>query len=370
MRYCISINRMKNIIFMLLLVLFIPGFSGAEEGRKKADEKKKGPPAAPVAVSDIVTGESEPTVEFVGTIRYPRVSKVASESDGLIVSTYYEEGETVKADQRLAQLSTDLLNASISGIKADYGQILVELEKAKKDFTRMNALYKRDTISESVFDEHFFRKKSFEKKVIALKASLDRMLLVKKKKEIKAPFDGIVIEKSVEKGEWVPSGGTVAVIAENSEVDIVVDVPETVLPFLTKGLVSDVSFLGTKAEPVEARFISVVPRGDISTRTFSIKLRLDNTYNLIEGMEARAHIPVGEKIKGLLVPRDSVIKKYGKNVVFTVSESKAKMVPVKITSYSAMMVGISGAGLSDGMKVIVKGNERVRNGQAVRIIEN
>ncbi len=364
MQHIISIRK---IILVMLLILLIPGFPAAEKAKEKADGKKKGPPPAPVAVSAIVTGESEPTAEFVGTICYPRVSEVASESEGLVISTHYEEGETVKAGQKLVQLSTDLLSASIRGTKADYGQVLVELEKAKKDFTRMDTLYKRESISESAFDEYLFKRKALEKKVISLKAFLDRMLLVKKKKGIKAPFDGIVIEKSVEKGEWVPLGGTVAVIADNREVDVVVDVPESVLPFLAKGLVSDVSFNGSKAE---ARFVNIVPRGDISTRTFSIKLRLENTGNLIEGMEARAHIPVGGKAKGLLVPRDSVIKKYGKNVVFTVSESKANMVPVKITGYSELMAGISGSGLSEGMKVIVKGNERVRNGQAVRIIEN
>ncbi|MCP3950787.1 MAG: efflux RND transporter periplasmic adaptor subunit [Desulfobacterales bacterium] len=357
----------RGLILVTLAVYLIGASVLAAEGKKKgAPAKKKGPPPAPVVVANVVSGESEPKAEFVGTIFYSHVCRVATESAGLITGTYYEEGETVKAGQKLVQLGVDLLDATIEGTRAGYEQVMVELARAQKDYKRMDALFREQSISEVVLDDHTFEKKGLVKKAAALKASLDRMLLVKRKKRINAPFGGIVIEKTVEKGEWTQTGGTVAVIADNTEVDILVDVPERLLSFLKKGRLLDVSFNGSKER---ARFINVVPRGDIATRTFSIKLRLKNTKSLIEGMEARAHIPVGEKTNGLLVPRDSVISKYGKNVVFTVSESKATMVPVKITGYTALMAGVSGKGLTEGMKVVIKGNERVRNGQRVRIME-
>ncbi|MDM8516033.1 efflux RND transporter periplasmic adaptor subunit [Desulfobacterales bacterium HSG16] len=357
--------RIMKTSFALALFFFISSFTAAKEDLSKTS-KKAPPPATPVVVADIVTGESEPKTQFVGTVYYSRVCKVASESEGLVTDTFYEEGETIKSDDKLVQLSTDLLDAAIIGTQASYEQTLIELTKAKKDYRRMNKLYKGKSISEVVFDDHLFKKKGLVKKVAALKASLDRMLLVKKKKRIDAPFSGIVIEKSVEKGEWVSAGGTVAVIADNSEVDVIIDVPGNTLPFLSKGCMLDVAFNGYKDQ---ARFINVIPRGDIATRTFSIKLRLKNSYDLIEGMEARAYIPTGKKTSGLLVPRDSVIMKYGKNVVFTVSDSKARMIPVKITGYKNLMASIEGAGLSTGMQVIIKGNERVRNGQNVKIID-
>ncbi len=357
---------MKNTIFIMLLIIYTPFVCLAQETAKEAPAKKKGPPPAPVVVSEITTGEFEPRAEFVGTIFYSHVSRVAAEFEGLVVDTYYEEGEMVRAGQKLVRLSSDMLDARIEGAKALYEEVMVSHEKAKKDYGRMDSLFKEESISEVILDEHFFKKKGFEKKALALRYTLDQMLLRKKKKVIKAPFDGVVIEKTVEKGEWIPPGGAAAVIAYNRDVDIVVDVPEYVLRHLEKGSMVDVSYNGSTET---ARFINVVPRGDIATRTFSIKLRLPNTDDLIEGMEARAHLPVAAKTNGLLAPRDAVVNKYGKNVVFTVTESGAKMTPVKVKGYIGLMAGIEGPGLTPGMKIVTKGNERIRNGQPLRIVE-
>jgi multidrug efflux pump subunit AcrA (membrane-fusion protein) len=60
-----------------------------------------------------------------------------------------------------------------------------------------------------------------------------------------------------------------------------------------------------------------------------------------------------------------VITVYGNTVVYTVNDSKAVMIPVRIAGYEKMNVGIHGNGLKEGMKVIVKGNERLRPGQPV-----
>jgi multidrug efflux pump subunit AcrA (membrane-fusion protein) len=75
-----------------------------------------------------------------------------------------------------------------------------------------------------------------------------------------------------------------------------------------------------------------------------------------------------EPRKSLVVPRDAVITVFGTPVVFVVVDSKAKTIPVKIIGYQGSMVGIEGEGLSGGMKLVVKGNERLRDDQIVTVI--
>jgi multidrug efflux pump subunit AcrA (membrane-fusion protein) len=41
------------------------------------------------------------------------------------------------------------------------------------------------------------------------------------------------------------------------------------------------------------------------------------------------------------------------------------MVPVKVIGYKGKTVGVESAQLSEGMKVVVKGNERLQDGQQV-----
>src|SRR5210317_156128 len=199
---------------------------------------------------------------------------------------------------------------------------------------------------------------------MSLKASMDRLLLEKKKKKILAPFDGIVVQKNAEKGEWVDNGGMVAVIADDSSVDIVVNVPAEMLKYLKPGKELAINIDNEKST---GRFLSFVPKGDVATRTFDVKIRLKNTTGLIEGMEARALIPSAEKMDGLKAPRDALLDRFGQNIVWLVKDSTAKMVPVQVTGYDGMFVGIVGAGLENGDMVVIKGNERLREGQAVTI---
>ncbi len=43
------------------------------------------------------------------------------------------------------------------------------------------------------------------------------------------------------------------------------------------------------------------------------------------------------------------------------------MIPVNIIGYQDQFVGVEGQGLAAGMQVVVKGNERLRNGQMVSL---
>jgi RND family efflux transporter MFP subunit len=354
----------RKITFAVLMVLALAGLLYAQEEKKKEGEKQgaQGPPPALVVVSDIVSGEVEPMAEFVGTVYYSRVSDVAAEVEGRVERVEFEEGDRVRKGRMLVQLGTDLLDSAIEGTRASYGQVLVELEKAEKDLNRFESLYREDSIAESVYDEHLFRKRGLERKAESIKAELDSMILQKKKKTIHSPFGGVVLEKAVEKGEWVSPGGKVAVVANDGLVDVVVDVPREVLLYLDKGRKVGIRSGGRE---LEGDFFSVIPRGDVATRTFSVKLRLENDAGLIEGMEASALLPAGEKSGGLLVPRDAVIPQFGMNVVFIVVDSAARMVPVQVTGYKEKMVGVQGPGLQEGMEVVVKGHERLMDGQPV-----
>ena len=359
----------KKTKLLLSLVCFIlllagTGFGAEEEKSKGAETKAQGPPPALVEVAQIIEGETEPMMEFVGTVYYARKSDVAAEVDGVVEQVFFEEGYKVKSGDTLAVLSSDILDTVIHATRADYELVLVELEQAKKQLQRREPLYKEGSVSESAYDEYYFKSKMLENRSLSLKASLDRLLLEKKKKEISAPFDGILVQKNVEKGEWVDDGGTVAVIADDSMVDIVVNVPAGILKYLEPGKNITLKNDSTK---FTGKFLSFVPKGDVATRTFDVKIRMQNSAGLIEGMEARALVPSAEKRTGLKVPRDALIDRFGQNVIWLAKDSAAKMVPVQVIGYDSMHVGVRGRGLEAGDMVIVKGNERLREGQPVRI---
>jgi len=360
-------KKTKLLLFMLCVSLLsaMSGFAAEEEKpNAKTQAKPQGPPPALVEVAQIVLGEAEPMVEFVGTVYYSRKSNLAAEVEGVVDQVFFEEGYRVKKGEPLVSLESNILDTVISGTQADYELVLVELEQAKKELKRREPLYEEGSVSESSYDEYFFKSKMLQSRAMSIKASMDRLMLEKKKKKIRAPFDSIVIKKNAEIGEWVKEGGMIAVVADDSIVDIVVNVPAGMLKYLEAGKKLTVK---SDSEKFTGEFFSFVPKGDVATRTFDVKIRLQNTKGLIEGMEARALVPSSEKREGLKVPRDAVIDQYGQNVIWLAKDSTAKMVPVQIIGYDGMFVGVSGAGLADGDMVVVKGNERLREGQPVRI---
>ncbi len=349
-----------------IIVLVASGLALAAPEEQKQEGRKKGPRPAVVNVAEITEGEVQPMNEYVGTVFYSQVSEVAAEVEGRVDRAGFDEGGRVGKGSPLVTLNSEILDARIASTGATYEQVKVELEKAQKDFGRIESLYREGSVSESLYDEYSFRVRGLKKRAAALSAELARLEIEKDKKTIRAPFGGVIIRKAVEVGEWVSAGEPVCTLARVSEVDVVVDVPAEVLRFLKPGDRVAVSGAGME---LGGTLRTYIPSGDVATRTFTVKIRLRNAAGLVEGMAARALLPSAARVKGLTVPRDAVIRKAGRDVIFVVGDGDvAKMVPVKVTGYHGLDAGVEGPGLGAGMLAVVKGNERIRDGQPLRVL--
>ena len=351
----------RSIRFLFLVGLVMGLFFSPLWGQ----EKPKGPPPANVSVSAVKTGMVAPQTEFIGTVFYQEVSDVASELSGLVEEVRFEEGQRIKKSQVLIKLGSDILNKRLLATSASYEQVLSELEIARIEFKRREKLFKTKAISEQSYDENRFRVKGIEKRASSLKAEVERIEIELQKKIIRAPFDGIVIKRQVDRGEWLAEGATVAILAKDDVVDIVADVSEEFVPFIQVGMPVKATINGNE---ISGSVVALVPRGDVATRTFPVKVRTPNTLALIEGMSARVVLPVGTARKTLVVPRDAVIAVFGQTVVYAVQDSKAQMIRVNVIGYQDLVAGVESERLAEGMQVVVKGNERLRDGQMVSIV--
>ena len=326
--------------------------------------KSQGMPPAPVVVSEVRRGMIAPESEFIGTVFYHEVSDVAAEVEGLVETVNFEEGRRVEKGRILVKLGSDLLIKNLEATQASYEQALFDLENSKVEFTRTENLFRENLVTESRYDDVRFRVKGLEKRAAALHAEVERLETMLQKKEIRSPFEGIVIRKHVDRGEWLSTGSTVATIAGDDLIDIIAEVPEQALKHLKQGTEVRIS---AGERQITGNITALVPKGEVSTRTFPVKIRAKNTGMLIEGMEARVTMPTGEREKTLTIHRDAVITAFGNTVVYVVNNSTARMVPVEVIGYQGMTAGVKAEGLQEGMKVVVKGNERLRDGQAVVI---
>jgi RND family efflux transporter MFP subunit len=325
-------------------------------------------PPANVVVSTVKAGTISPQEEFIGTVYYPEVSEVSAEVSGTVERIAFEEGQRAEKGELLVKLDSVLLEKDLQAKRASYEQSLSDLEKARKDFERTENLFKKRIVAQKEYDDQDFQVKSLEKKVAALKAAFEYLEIEIQKTLIRAPFSGVIITRHVARGEWLSPGKTVATIARDDVMDIIVEVPQQVATYVRRGMSVTVMVAG---ERKTGTVVALIPRGDIATRSFPVKVRVNNPNSLplFEGMEARVQLPVGRKINVLMVPRDAVLNLPGGMVVVVVEYARAEIVRVEAMGYQGMRVGIRSQKISQGMKVVVKGNERLRDGQPVSIIK-
>ena len=353
-------KMLHTLLILLILICASPAFLIAQNS-----EKEQMPPAN-VVVSKVTSGTIEPEQEFIGTVYYREVSDISAEVSGRAEIITFEEGQRIKDGETLVKLDSELLEKKLQAKEASYEETLLNLERAQNDLERIENLYKKKIVAEKEYDDQDYQVKGLEKKSAALKAEVEHLEIELKKTIITAPFYGVIIKRHIARGEWVSPGKIVATIARDDTVDIIVEVPEYVATYLTLGMTARVIVSGIKKSGI---IIAIIPKGDIATRTFPVKIRISKLSSIFEGMEARVRLPVGKKITSLLVPRDAVVNMSGKTMVFTVVDQKARIIPTQVVGYKGMKVGVNAQKISKGMKVVVKGNERLRNGQPVIIIK-
>jgi RND family efflux transporter MFP subunit len=178
-----------------------------------------------------------------------------------------------------------------------------------------------------------------------------------------------VLEKKTEVGEWLNEGGQVCTIAYTKEIDFISNVPQRILEWLKKDSIIEVS-INDKA--YSARLNAIIPQGDVATRTFPVRLRLSPEAEgvLYEGMKGFARFPAGQAQSCLMVSRDAVLTVRGDTIVYAVENGMALVHPVKVLGYAQDLAGVESPSLKPGMKVITKGNERLRPGQPVNPSES
>ncbi len=233
---------------------------------------------------------------------------------------------------------------------------------------------------------------------------------------IVAPFGGYVTEEYTEVGQWIAKGGPVVEIVElneeneENEVDIELPVLESHVAelkvrtrddrgaLLTRGtLTSSIEVAAYPGVPFEGDVVSVVPKADLNSRTFPVKVGVKNRSGsngplLKPGMFARVTLPVREVPGALMVPKDAlnlgegatsvwIIRKaadfqeskLGQPVLILVTTGEEDGGSIEVERLESDVKELLESGEEDllrpGQLVIIEGNERINPKLPVRVVE-
>ena len=211
-------------------------------------------------------------------------------------------------------------------------------------------------------------------------ALVDKLADQLQKHTIISRFDGYVTTKQTEIGQWVTKGDPMVEVVALDPVEVISYVPETHVPYVRVGKDVRVEVPALPNRVFSGRVALIIPEADARARTFPVKVRVenppqDNGPQLKAGMYARVTLPTGPTQEAMLVPKDSLVLGGPQPAVFVVdaqsgdgTTGKVRPVAVELGVTSGRLIQVTGP-LSAGQKVVVRGNERLRPGQDVMVVE-
>jgi membrane fusion protein (multidrug efflux system) len=323
---------------------------------------------ARVVISKIVNETLAQNHAFLGTLYYERISHVSSEVPGLVKKINVREGDRVNKGIPLVHLDTEILEMEIVFHKNQIDLARLSINHRQVNFQRMATLYKKDSISERDYDDARFVHQEALLKKISAQTTLEKLLIQKRKSVIKAPFDGIILEKNVDSGDWVHQGKPLFDIGSVNDLFIRVPVAETLLKFVFVGQSVPV-IINAYDREMTGTIENLSPTADPKTKNIFLKIRIPMLTKVARNMSATVFIPTGGKQKLFMIPRDALIRFQGNDFVYTVKEKKAVRLPVHIVTYQGDRIGADNAHFKAGMPIVVDGNERLQPDQSVIIVE-
>jgi len=355
-----------NIVSAFLLLLAAAGPSLAQEQ------------PALVQVDAVRVEPLKQTRPVLGRIVTKQRGQVAARVGGLVTSVQVDVGDRVTAgtvlvelDAEPVQYDVDLADAEFDSAAANRVTAEAEIALLENELERIDRLKNSAAFSKAQREDKVRQITVAKSRLSAASARLGeyrakQRLSLRNLEDmvIKAPYDGVVTRKLVSAGAYVRLGDPVIALVDDGAFEIEADVPVDQLQSLTPGTEIDVTIA---REQRVATVRAIVPEENPLTRTRAV--RLTPTLDGLEGSLAVAQsvtldIPIGTARDVATVSKDGVIQRPNGAMVFLVKDAAATPQPVRLGAAVDGRFEVLD-GLGDGDLVVVRGNERLRPGQAV-----
>jgi len=337
------------------------------------------PAIRPVAVRTAVAATSSVSedLEFTGDLESPLSVDLASKASGRLDKLELKkgapvvEGVEVKKGAVLAEIAHGELEAQVSLAGAQVQAAEVALADKAREKRRIEALFAENVTTEQARDAAVT---AFENAQAALAQAEAQLRLARVNLDeafVKAPMDGVVLERYIDPGAMVNSGTPILRLAQMSPLRLMVSVPARLLPAIHPGATRvDVRVDGAGGRDFECTVARVFPAVDASTRTARVEILLENgkddtgAWLLRPGMYATATLRTAARDGIVLIPAASVIRVLDRHVVFVADGDHARAADVTLGVRSGDSVEIV-SGLSAGDEYITMGQNKLTDNSPI-----
>lgn len=311
-------------------------------------------------------------LELSGTVTSPHASHISTSVEGLVSAVHFDSGARVTRGDLLLELDAELEEAAYKQAEARTAQAAAELADARRRLQIAESLAKREygpknavEAGEAEVDIDTATHDSF-------KAEQKRRKAILARHKLPAPYDGVISKRMAEVGQWVEPGTAVFELVSMHDFRIDVPVPQDYYALLREGAHVSVEIDSLPGEEIAAKIGALIPVSDPDARTFTLRVLPErDDIPITPGMSARVTVNLDTGKRDLVVSRDALIRyPDGRVTVWVLKEDGDTMSVterrIKIGLAFDGMVQVH-SGLKEGDRVVVRGNESLREGQTVRL---
>ena len=343
-----------SLMTALFVAVWLAGPAGAQMG---------GP--ALVRVATATVKNIAPVTAVPGTVVSRHDARLSAEVEGRLTEVV-DVGTRVEAGDAIARIEDTMLRLRHTELKAEVTRAearLRFLEREEDRFTRLaESNLAAATQLEQTRSDRDVALGDLEVARSRLEQNEDRL----DRTAIRAPYDGVVVERLMMPGERVVEGSMVVRLVDPSDLEVIARAPLDYYPYVKPGQVLE---LTSRERTEQGTVRTVVAVGDRNTHQFELRLDLEGRLFPI-GQTLRVAIPVSETRQVLTVPRDAlVLRSQGASVFVIADDNTARQVPVTPGVGQGRDIEVVGE-ISAGDRVVVRGNERLQPGQDVQIMDS
>ncbi len=347
----------------------------------------------------VIKGDLIERITANGTIKANKELDVVSKINGIIKELNIYEGKSVKKNDLLIKLDDREVQIAVKEAQDKLIEAKVEyflLSKESPTDTAKNAAAEKIKKQMQILEDNFNKGLIIKNDYLKKKSDLDMKLIfagarrndlilnksgysrainsIERAKlnlaytEIRAPFNGVLGDVNLVVGQHITSNTKLFKLFDIFNLKLYVNVLEDEIDKIKIGNVAQIKINAIPNTEFTGKVIFVSPYVDSETKTAQAIISIKNKDNRIKpGMYAKASIEVKRLNNRILVPKEALLVRDKRNLVFTVEDSLAKWKYVDIGEQNDKYIEIL-KGVKVGDDVIVKGQFNLAHDARVKVM--
>jgi membrane fusion protein, multidrug efflux system len=348
-------TRIRSLPFIVLTAaVALTGCGGARSSAPEDSSAAGALGPRKVRTAPAVLRDFQPTLLATGTLVPRRRADVRALVDGRLDSVPVDIGTRVRQGQLLFEVRTVDYRIALQQAEANLARAEATVRDREREMARMEGLLgegsatqqMRDQAETALAEAGAFLKQAAAARDMARQALEDATTA--------SPYDGVVTARYLQRGEFVGRGDPVVEIMDLSTLDAEMEIPERYAGELAVGIPAELTVRSLR-QPVEGKVTAVNPKVDVLTRTFRIKVGVDNRDGRLQaGLFVSAGFRLAVQTAQVAVPAEALIRDEGRTTVWVVEAGVARQRRVTEGANLNGFVQILD-GVREGETVIVSG---------------